>query len=96
MSTMRRTGIDNGAEDGFLYFLRFPNREVASSFAGNLLSRYAKDDMFIEHWFSSFIRAAAAGDEEALKEKLDEYFSAFSYDLMGGDRERSYHKLYRL
>ena len=52
MSTMRRTGIDNGAEDGFLYFLRFPKREVASSFAGNLLSRYAKDDMFIEHWFS--------------------------------------------
>ena len=33
---------------------------------------------------------------QEIKEKLDEYFSAFSYDLMGGDRERSYHKLYRL
>ena len=75
--------------------LAFPNREVASSFTGNLLSRHLRkdpDEMYI--WLADFIEAAENGDAEEMRRKLDEYFSAFSYELMGDERERFYHAIF--
>ena len=75
--------------------LAFPNREVASSFTGNLLSRHLRkdpDEMYI--WLADFIEAAENGDAEEMRRKLDEYFSAFSYELIGDERERFYHGIF--
>ena len=75
--------------------LAFPNKEVASSFTGNLLARHiGKDSDSVFLWISRFVKAARNGDEDEMRRKLEEYFSAFSYELMGDERERFYHAIF--
>ena len=75
--------------------LAFPNKEVASSFTGNLLARHiGKDSDSVFLWISRFVKAARNGDEDEMRKKLEEYFSAFSYELIGDERERFYHAIF--
>ena len=39
--------------DQFLFYFRFSNHEIASSFSCNLISRYTQKANFMEHWLSS-------------------------------------------
>ena len=80
--------------DEFAIELIFPNKEVASSFSMNLISRYADESYSAGVWMSEFIRACRSGDEEAVMMKLKEYFAAFSYKLIGKEREKFYHTIF--
>ena len=80
--------------DEFAIELIFPNKEVASSFSMNLISRYADESYSAGVWMSEFIRACRSGDEEAVMLKLKEYFAAFSYELIGKEREKFYHTIF--
>ena len=76
--------------DEFATYLTFPNREIASSFSLNLLSRCTDDRNFFSPWFSQFIKAARSGDEETLRKKLVDFFTAFSYEVIGKEKEKFY------
>ena len=81
-------------EDGMLGLV-FPNMEVGKSFATDLISRYIKDDRIDGNvWILSFIRACREGKAEEVMARLDEYFSAFSYELAGNMGERFYHSIF--
>ena len=81
-------------EDGMLGLV-FPNMEVRKSFATDLISRYIKDDRIDGNvWILSFIRACREGNAEEVMARLDEYFSAFSYELAGNMGERFYHSIF--
>ena len=81
-------------EDGMLGLV-FPNMEVRKSFATDLISRYIKDDRIDGNvWILSFIRACREGKAEEVMARLDEYFSAFSYELAGNMGERFYHSIF--
>ncbi len=80
--------------DSNLYYLSFPNREIASTFTLNLLSRYVKRKHYISHWLSAFSEACRTGKADEVMERLSEYFSAFSYELIGDERERFYHAIF--
>ena len=75
----------------------FPNAEIEMSFMQNLVSRYAydgNDHSFMDTWEVEFAASCATGDERMVREKLDEYFDAFSYEIMGKQGERFYHAVF--
>ena len=75
--------------------LAFPNTEVASSFTNSLLKRYAKKRCTaFDSWAKGFFNACEDGNDEALRKKLSEYFDAFSYELIGEEKEKFYHAIF--
>ena len=81
-------------EDGMLGLV-FPNTEVRKSFASDLVVRYSKDNSIdADVWVLSFVRACRKGRAEEVIARLDEYFSAFSYELAGNMGERFYHSIF--
>ena len=80
-------------EDGILY-LGFPNREIKTSFASSLLSRYTGKEDFIGLWLAEFRAMCRTGRAEEVCRKLIQYFNAFSYELVGDEPERFYHSVF--
>ena len=80
-------------EDGILYF-GFPNKEIKTSFASSLLSRYVGIADFMEFWLAEFRAMCRTGRAEGVCEKLMQYFNAFSYELIGDEPERFYHSVF--
>ena len=80
-----------GGSDEDAVSLIFPNKEVASSFSENLLVRYMKDDIEEGSLIIKLGRTFRHGDEEGFMKAVNAYFDAFSYDLIGGERERFFH-----
>ena len=74
--------------------LAFPNTEVASSFTDNLLKLYAKRNSRFNSWAKKFYRACASGDDETVRTRLTEYFDAFSYELIGDEKEKFFHAIF--
>ena len=75
--------------------LAFPNTEVASSFTNSLLKRYAKKRCTaFDSWAKGFFNACEDGNDEVLRKKLSEYFDAFSYELIGDEKEKFYHAIF--
>ena len=74
--------------------MAFPNTEVASSFTDNLLKLYARKKTAFDSWAKRFYRACASGDDETVREKLTEYFDAFSYELIGDEKEKFFHAIF--
>ena len=81
-------------EDGMLG-LAFPNNEVRRSFVRDLVRKYrGNTDLNDALWMMSFTRACREGNAEEVVARLDEYFSAFSYELAGNMGERFYHSIF--
>ena len=81
-------------DEPYLY-LSFPNKEVAASFTNLLLERYSSNkDFEFDGWAKQFYKACSSGNEENLMKKLTEYFNAFSYELIGDEKERFYHAIF--
>ena len=75
--------------------LSFPNAEVAASFVNHLLEQYSSDrNMEFDGWAKEFYDACQYGNEENLVRKLTEYFDAFSYELIGDEKEKFYHAIF--
>ena len=75
--------------------LSFPNAEVAASFVNHLLEQYSSDrNMEFDGWAKEFYDACQYGNEENLMKKLTEYFDAFSYELIGNEKEKFYHAIF--
>ena len=75
--------------------LSFPNAEVAASFVNHLLELYSSDrNMEFDGWAKEFYDACQDGNEENLMKKLTEYFDAFSYELIGNEKEKFYHAIF--
>ena len=75
--------------------LSFPNAEVAASFVNHLLEQYSSDrNMEFDGWAKEFYDACQYGNEENLLRKLTEYFDAFSYELIGNEKEKFYHAIF--
>ena len=75
--------------------LSFPNAEVAASFVNHLLELYSSDrNMEFDGWAKEFYDACHDGNEENLMRKLTEYFDAFSYELIGDEKEKFYHAIF--
>ena len=75
--------------------LSFPNAEVAASFVNHLLELYSSDrNMEFDGWAKEFYDACQYGNEENLLRKLTEYFDAFSYELIGNEKEKFYHAIF--
>ena len=75
--------------------LSFPNAEVAASFVNHLLEQYSSDrNMEFDGWAKEFYDACKDGNEENLLRKLTEYFDAFSYELIGDEKEKFYHAIF--
>ena len=75
--------------------LSFPNAEVAASFVNHLLEQYSSDrNMEFDGWAKEFYDACHDGNEENLMKKLTEYFDAFSYELIGDEKEKFYHAIF--
>ena len=75
--------------------LAFPNTEVASSFTDNLLRLYTKsNNAAFSSWARKFYDACASGDDETVMAKLTEYFDAFSYELIGDEKEKFFHAIF--
>ena len=75
--------------------LSFPNAEVAASFVNHLLEQYSSDrNMEFDGWAKEFYDACQYGNEENLLRKLTEYFGAFSYELIGNEKEKFYHAIF--
>ena len=75
--------------------LSFPNAEVAASFVNHLLEQYSSDrNMEFDGWAKEFYDACKDGNEENLLRKLTEYFDAFSYELIGNEKEKFYHAIF--
>ena len=75
--------------------LSFPNAEVAASFVNHLLEQYSSDrNMEFDGWAKEFYDACQYGNEENLLRKLTEYFDAFSYELIGDEKEKFYHAIF--
>ena len=49
---------------------------------------------YISHWLSAFETACGTGREAEVIAKLEEYFNAFSYELIGDEKERFYHAVF--
>ena len=79
-----------------ILFLDFQNLEVAGSFTKNLVSRYMETGLSqVDFWIMQFRNAAREGNEEAVKEKLVDYFDAFSYEMTNQkENERFYHGIF--
>ena len=75
--------------------LSFPNAEVAASFVNHLIEQYSSDrNMEFDGWAKEFYDACQDGNEENLMKKLTEYFDAFSYELIGNEKEKFYHAIF--
>ena len=75
--------------------LSFPNAEVAASFVNHLLEQYSSDrNMEFDGWAKEFYDACQDGNEENFMKKLTEYFDAFSYELIGNEKEKFYHAIF--
>ena len=75
--------------------LSFPNAEVAASFVNHLIEQYSSDkNKEFDGWAKEFFDACHDGNEENLMKKLTEYFDAFSYELIGDEKERFYHAIF--
>ena len=74
--------------------MAFPNTEVASSFTDNLLKLYARKKTAFDSWAKKFYRACASGDDETVRTRLTEYFDAFSYELIGDEKEKFFHAIF--
>ena len=75
--------------------LSFPNAEVAASFVNHLIEQYSSDrNMEFDGWAKEFYDACQDGNEENLMRKLTEYFDAFSYELIGNEKEKFYHAIF--
>ena len=81
--------IRDGNENGVT--LRFPNREVSSSFTEFLVSRYATKGIGALVYKGSV--AMTHGDVEELVDILNSYLSLFSYQLIEKEGERTFHML---
>ena len=83
------------AYDGNAIGLGFPNNEVRRSFVCAMVQRYQQTSRITDaSWMRSFTRACREGNAEEVMARLDEYFSAFSYELAGNMGERSYHSIF--
>ena len=83
------------AYDGNALGLGFPNNEVRRSFVCAMVQRYQQTSRITDaSWMRSFTRACREGNAEEVMARLDEYFSAFSYELAGNMGERSYHSIF--
>ena len=81
-------------DEPYLY-LSFPNKEVAASFTNLLLERYSSNkEIEFNGWAKEFYDACQSGNEETLRKKLTEYFDAFSYELIGDEKEKFYHAIF--
>ena len=81
-------------DEPYLY-LSFPNKEVAASFTNLLLERYSSNrEIEFNGWAKEFYDACQDVNEENLMKKLTEYFDAFSYELIGDEKERFYHAIF--
>ncbi len=80
-----------GASDEDAISLVFPSREVSSSFSENLLLRYMNEEVDESSLVITLGRTFRRGDAEGFMKAVDSYFSAFSYDLIGGAKERFFH-----
>ena len=75
--------------------LSFPNAEVAASFVNHLIEQYSSDkNKEFDGWAKEFYDACKDGNEENLMKKLAEYFDAFSYELIGDEKEKFYHAIF--
>ena len=75
--------------------LSFPNAEVAASFVNHLIEQYSSDkNKEFDGWAKEFYVACQDGNEENLMKKLAEYFDAFSYELIGDEKEKFYHAIF--
>ena len=75
--------------------LSFPNAEVAASFVNHLIEQYSSDkNKEFDGWAKEFYVACQDGNEENLMKKLAEYFDAFSYELIGNEKEKFYHAIF--
>ena len=73
----------------------FPNNEVRRSFVRDLVRKYrGNTDLNDALWMMSFTRACREGNAGEVMGRLDEYFSAFSYELAGNMGERFYHAIF--
>ena len=50
--------------------------------------------MEFDGWAKEFYDACQYGNEENLLRKLTEYFDAFSYELIGNEKEKFYHAIF--
>ena len=48
----------------------------------------------IRAWARKFYDACASGDDETVMAKLTEYFDAFSYELIGDEKEKFFHAIF--
>ena len=81
-------------EDEYSLYLSFPNKEIRKAFISGLVSRYTENEFFMDNWTSDFVSACRSGNENMVREKLEMYFSAFSYELIGKEKERFFQSVF--
>ena len=80
--------------DEYSLFLSFPNKEIRKAFISGLVSRYTENEFFMDNWTGDFVSACRSGNENTVREKLEMYFSAFSYELVGKEKERFFQSVF--
>ena len=75
----------------YTLYLRFPNREVSSTFSTSLLSRYTDTD--VESIIGNVAEAADACDIEGMIGGINTYLSSFPYHFYERKDERLFHTM---
>ena len=84
--------IDRGNNMGL--YLKFPNKEISTSFSSSLITRYMKKGNSLEYMVFRANDAIRQGDTEEFIAILKEYYEAFPYDLLDKDKEKTYQLLF--
>ena len=84
--------IDRGNNMGL--YLKFPNKEISTSFSSSLITRYMKKGNSLEYMVFRANDAINQGDTEEFIAILKEYYEAFPYDLLDKEKEKSYQLLF--
>ena len=84
--------IDRGNNMGL--YLKFPNKEISTSFSSSLITRYMKKGNSLEYMVFRANDAINQGDTAEFIAILKEYYEAFPYDLLDKEKEKSYQLLF--
>ena len=74
--------------------LRFPNKEISTSFTRNLAMRYTEDRLDVPVYAARATRALKADNTEAVIGILKSYYSEFPYTLLDEKSEKSYQLIF--
>lgn len=74
--------------------LRFPNKEISTSFTRNLAMRYTEGNLDVPIYAAKATRALRAEDTASLLAILKSYYNEFPYTLLDKSKERSYQLIF--